>query len=329
MPIKILHWVMAAVLFASMANAQTATDAVAPESATRQSATPESATPESATLADIMHFSDQVTAALASRNAGKPATAKKWMVVAAHPLAVEAGAKILESGGTAADAMVAVQAVLGLVEPQSSGLGGGAFLVWYDAKTGELITLDGRETAPLAADPTLFQIDGEPMRFWAAVIGGRSVGTPGTPMLMQVAHDRWGNTSWADLFQPAIDWAEKGFVVSPRLASAVAKDQERLATYPRTAAYFLPDGVPIAVGAVLRNSPYAATLRAIADKGAKVFYAGDIAQDIVHTVQNATGIPVVCPCLILPLIAWLRVLLFVLPIAGLMSVGWAHPLRGR
>ena len=133
------------------------------------------------------------------------------MVAAANPLAVEAGARVLREGGSAADAMVAVQAVLGLVEPQSSGLGGGAFLVWYDAATGELTTLDGRETAPMAATPLYFQQDGEPMGFWDAVIGGRSVGTPGTPALMEAAQRRWGKANWAGLFDEAIALAEDGF----------------------------------------------------------------------------------------------------------------------
>src|SRR6056297_3483934 len=141
------------------------------------------------------------------------------MIAAAHPLAVEAGAKVLRAGGTAADAMVAVQAVLGLVEPQSSGLGGGAFLVWHDGETGEITTLDGRETAPLAATPTLFlEEDGKPLDFFEAVVGGRSVGVPGTPALMARAHARWGRADWPGLFAEAIQLAEEGFEVSPRLA---------------------------------------------------------------------------------------------------------------
>jgi gamma-glutamyltranspeptidase / glutathione hydrolase len=135
---------------------------------------------------------------MAAKSAGEPVVAENWMVVAANPLAVEAGADVLREGGTAADAMVAVQTVLGLVEPQSSGLGGGAFLVWYDAETGQITTLDGRETAPLAATPQYFQDEnGEPLEFWEAVVGGRSVGTPGTPALMEEAHARWGNKDWA------------------------------------------------------------------------------------------------------------------------------------
>jgi len=186
--------------------AQQAADDVAPEDATR-------------TAAAFAGLSDSAQAALDSKLAGEPTTAQDWMVAAANPLAVDAGADVLRAGGTAADAMVAVQAVLGLVEPQSSGLGGGAFLIWYDATSGELTTLDGRETAPLAATPTMFQDEnGERLSFFDAVVGGLSVGTPGTPKLMEDAHRRWGQSNWADLLTPAIDLAEAGFIVSPRLA---------------------------------------------------------------------------------------------------------------
>ena len=142
---------------------------------------PEAAT-DPAAAAGFEAISEQVAAALSAKAEGKPVSADNWMVAAANPHAVAAGAEVLRAGGSAADAMVAVQTVLGLVEPQSSGLGGGAFLVWYDAASGELTTLDGRETAPLAATPTLFQDEnGEPLGFFDAVVGGRSVGTPGTP----------------------------------------------------------------------------------------------------------------------------------------------------
>jgi gamma-glutamyltranspeptidase/glutathione hydrolase len=212
------------------------------------------------------------------------------MVVAANPLAVQAGADVLARGGTAADAMIAVQAVLGLVEPQSSGLGGGAFLVWYDAASGTLTTLDGRETAPLEATPTLFQDEtGAPLGFFDAVVGGLSVGTPGTPALLEEAHRRWGRAEWGALFEPAIDLAEGGFAVSPRLAALVADDAERLARFAPTASYFLPGGEPLAEGAMLTNPEYAATLRTLAREGARGFYTGPIAADIVRTVQGAEG----------------------------------------
>lgn len=272
-----LPLILVAIAFTAPAVAQQAADAVAPEVATET-------TPYA--------LSDRATAAMAARDAGDPVMAQDWMVVAANPLAVEAGADVLAAGGTAADAMVAVQAVLGLVEPQSSGLGGGAFLVWYDAASGELTTLDGRETAPLAATPRLFQTeDGEPMGFWDAVVGGLSVGTPGTPALMEDAHRRWGRANWGDLLDPAITLAEDGFQVSPRMAGSIANDAERLATFPATAAYFLPDGAPLAEGSTLMNPAYAATLRAMQAQGADAIYEGAIAEGIIDTIRSAEGNP--------------------------------------
>ncbi|MFZ5962214.1 gamma-glutamyltransferase [Thalassococcus sp. BH17M4-6] len=267
-------------LFLSLAvplAAQQAADAVAPEAGTDGSFTA---------------VSEAAAAALAAKEAGTPVAAQNWMVAAANPHAVEAGARVLRDGGTAADAMVAVQAVLGLVEPQSSGLGGGAFLVWHDGETGEITTLDGRETAPLAATPRLFQTDdGEPMGFFDGVVGGRSVGVPGTPALMQAAHDKWGRSDWAGLFDEAIRLAEGGFSVSPRLAELVAGDAERLSRFPDTAAYFLPGGMPLAEGDRLVNTAYAEVLRRIATDGADVFYTSDIALDLVRRVQGAEGNP--------------------------------------
>ncbi|WP_425091431.1 gamma-glutamyltransferase [Tropicimonas sp. S265A] len=237
-------------------------------------------------------LSPAADAALASKAAGDPVFSENWMVAAANPLAAEAGADVLRAGGTAADAMVAVQAVLGLVEPQSSGLGGGAFLVWYDAATKEVTTLDGRETAPLAARPTLFQDkDGAPLQFFDAVVGGLSVGTPGTPALMAEAHARWGRADWPLLFGDAIALAEEGFTVSPRLASLVAGDAERLSRFGPTAAYFLPGGVPLEAGDLLRNPAYGQTLRSLAAHGPATFYTGEIAHDIVSAVRTAAGNP--------------------------------------
>ena len=258
------------------ATAQQTADTVAPEAAG----------------AGAVALSDAARAALDAKAAGQPVTAQNWMVAAANPLAVEVGARVLERGGSAADAMVAVQAVLGLVEPQSSGLGGGAFLVWYDAASGEVTTLDGRETAPLAATPRLFQNDaGEPLGFWDAVVGGLSVGTPGTPALMEEAHRRWGRANWASLFDDAIAHAEDGFSVSARLAGLVAGGEERLRRFPATEAYFFPGGTPIAEGDLLVNAAYGATLRAVATQGADAIYTGPIAEDIVATVRGAAGNP--------------------------------------
>ncbi len=262
--------------------AQQATDAIAPEGA-------------SGTQVATDGFGDLTQAArdgLAAKAEGRPVTAPDWMISAAHPLAVQAGARVLEQGGSAADAMVAVQVVLGLVEPQSSGLGGGAFLVWYDAATGDVTTLDGRETAPMAATPTLFQDeDGKPLDFMEAVVGGRSVGTPGTPRLLEVAHRKWGRANWAGLFQDGIDLAQDGFTVSPRLASLIASEGDALARYPATTDYFFPGGQPVAQGASLTNPAYADTLRAMARDGADAFYEGPIADQIVAAVRGAEDNP--------------------------------------
>ena len=264
-------------LIASTTSAQEAADAVQPEGATDGSAAA---------------ISPAAAAAQLAKEAGTPVSAQNYMVAAANPLAVQAGVDVLARGGTAADAMVAVQSVLGLVEPQSSGLGGGAFLVWYDAASQSLTTLDGRETAPLAATPRLFQDDnGEPLKFFDAVIGGLSVGTPGTPALLEVLHTRWGTQPWSGLLDDAIELADNGFSVSPRLAGLVERDAERLGRFPETAAYFLPNGLPLQVGATLKNPAYAETLRAMAAGGASVIYSGQIAQDIVETVQSAPGNP--------------------------------------
>jgi len=268
---------IAATFFATSLAAQQAADAVAPEPAA---------------VSEIVAHSPEVMHALEAKSAGRPVIAQNWMVAAANPLAVEAGAKILRSGGSAADAMVAVQAVLGLVEPQSSGLGGGAFLVWYNAASGQVTTLDGRETAPLAARPRQFQDDqGNPLKFFDAVVGGLSVGTPGTPALMEDAHRRWGRANWGGLFDDAISLAEGGFETSPRLANLIEKDAERLGRFSETADYFMPNGVPLVAGDILTNQPYADTLRAFSKAGADAIYTGAIAEDIVATVRSADGNP--------------------------------------
>ncbi len=252
----------------------------------------DSVAPEGATQGEAQALTNEIIASLEAKASGTPVQSENWMIAAANPLAVEAGAKILRAGGTAADAMVAVQVVLGLVEPQSSGLGGGAFLVWFDAASGELTTLDGRETAPRAATPTLFQNEnGEPLGFFDAVVGGLSVGTPGTPALLAEAHRRWGRTQWPSLFSDGIRLADQGFLVSPRLAGLVAFDAERLSRFPATAAYFLPDGKPLEQGQRLTNPAYANTLRTLADQGAAGFYGGEIAANIIRTVRNAPGNP--------------------------------------
>jgi gamma-glutamyltranspeptidase/glutathione hydrolase len=218
--------------------------------------------------------------------------ATEHMVAAANPLAAQAGLDILRAGGSATDAAIAIQLVLNLVEPQSSGIGGGAFLLHWDAGTRALASLDGREAAPAAATPERFLgPDGEPMEFMEAVVGGRSVGVPGTLRLMEVAHERWGRMPWAQLFEPAIRLAEEGFAISPRLAGLVAQD-EFLAQDPRArATFFQADGTPKAAGTRLANPAFAQTLRRIAAEGADAFYTGEIAQDIVATVTGHPANP--------------------------------------
>ena len=224
--------------------------------------------------------------------APRPVESNKFMVVAANPLAVEAGIEMLEAGGSAVDAAVAIQLVLGLVEPQSSGIGGGAFMLYYDAASKKIKSFDGRETAPAAATPDLFlDAAGKNMKFWDAVVGGRAVGVPGVPRMLEMAHRRHGRLPWAQLFQPAVRLAEEGFAVSPRLSELIARDKH-LKRYPATAAYFHTEaGEPLPVGHILKNPEYAATLRAIAEGGADAFYLGGIARDIVSTVNDAADNP--------------------------------------
>ncbi|AOG05473.1 gamma-glutamyltransferase [Bosea sp. RAC05] len=220
------------------------------------------------------------------------ATAQRFMVAAANPLAAAAGRDILRDGGSAVDAAIAVQLVLNLVEPQSSGLGGGAFLVHWDEAARRVVTLDGRETAPAAAKPDRFiGKDGKPMRFVEAVVGGRSVGVPGTPKLLEEAHRRWGKLPWPKVLAPAIKLAEDGFAISPRL-NGLLSGEKNLAKDARAAAYFYEaDGQAKAVGTILRNPAFAATLRALAERGAGAFYEGEIARDIVATVTGHTTNP--------------------------------------
>ena len=193
----------------------------------------------------------------------QPVAAKHWMVAAANPHAVEAGYRILQQGGSAVDAAIAVQLVLGLTEPQSSGIGGGAFLLLHDARTKRLIAYDGRETAPAAAKPDRFLKNGKPLEFFDAVVGGKSVGVPGTVRLLETVHRKHGRLQWAALFAPAIALAEDGFALSPRLHALLAA--EKYMTQPRLRAYFFDaNGKVLPVGTTLRNPAYANTLRAIA-----------------------------------------------------------------
>jgi gamma-glutamyltranspeptidase/glutathione hydrolase len=219
--------------------------------------------------------------------------AGRHMISTANPHASKTGLEILKRGGNAIDAMVAIQTVLGLVEPQSSGLGGGAFLVYFDAEREKLTTYDGRETAPAKATPDMFLDDnGQPLGFFDAVVGGRSVGTPGTVKLLYETHKKYGKLDWKEVLQPAIDLAENGFKVSPRLHALITRSAESLYQYETTRNYFLSEeSVPLFVGTLIKNQPYSDTLKAIASGGADAFYKGDIAKRIVKTVQNAKGNP--------------------------------------
>lgn len=247
-------------------------------------------------LASLVCAAEQVADQYAPEQGGQQQVqqlqyAKKFMVAAANPLAAEAGYQVLRNGGNAIDALVTVQTVLGLVEPQSSGLGGGAFALYFDANTQQLRSFDGRETAPMAADADLFLDEqGEPLQFYQAVVGGRSVGTPATPKLLGELHQRYGSKPLPELLQPGIQLANEGFAVSPRMAQSIAKDGGRLKTDPEAARYFFTDsGEPLAAGAVLKNPDYARTLSVLAEQGMEAFYQGKIAQGIVRKVQEATN----------------------------------------
>jgi len=246
-----------------------------------------------ATLALLLAFSAPALNALeqpegASGFAPKPLVkAKKQMVIAAHPLAAEAGLAILRQGGSAIDAGIATQMALNLVEPQSSGIGGGAFILYWDAAAKKLASIDGRETAPAAATPELFlDAEGKPLPRNAAIASGLSVGVPGVLAALKLAHDKYGKLPWAELFQPAITLAREGFSVSPRLAKLLAEMDPQTFT-PEARTYFFDEaGRPWPVGYKLANPALAATFEEIAREGPKPFYEGDIARDIVKAVQN-------------------------------------------
>lgn len=222
-----------------------------------------------------------------------PVHSQHFMVAAANPLAARAGYEVLKRGGTAADAAVAVQAMLGLVEPQSSGLGGGAFALYWDAGSGDLTSYDARETAPLAATPDYWlDAKGNPRKFFDAVPGGLSVGVPGTPMLMDRLHADHGRLDWAGLIEPARRTAESGFTVSPRMAASVAGAATRgLNRFKVARDYFMPGGLPVAAGTNLRNPAYAASLGALQQDRSAPFYSGRIARAIVAATTGAQENP--------------------------------------
>jgi len=215
---------------------------------------------------------------------------RTYAVAAANPLATQAGQQILQWGGNAVDAAVAVQMVLTLVEPQSSGLGGGAFLLHFDGQ--DVQAYDGRETAPGAALPTdLLDAKGQPLTLTQAAVGGRAVGVPGTLRMLELAHQQHGKLKWARLMEPAIALAQEGFAISPRLATLLAQERH-LQKDPVAAAYFYdPQGKPWPAGHVLRNPELAAVLQRIAAEGANALMQGDVANAMVHAVQSHTTNP--------------------------------------
>jgi gamma-glutamyltranspeptidase/glutathione hydrolase len=216
--------------------------------------------------------------------------AARHMAAAANPLAAEAGRQILAAGGSAVDAAITMQLVLTLVEPQSSGIGGGAFLLHFDGKT--VHSYDGRETAPAAADEQLFMTpQGRAMGFADAVVGGRAVGAPGVLRMLEQAHQRHGRLPWARLFDPAIRLAEDGFALSPRLYTLLAGEKHLASNAIARAYFYNADATPKPVGTRLRNPELAATLRAIAAGGADAFYRGPIAADIVSAVRGHASNP--------------------------------------
>lgn len=213
--------------------------------------------------------------------------AKDFMIATANPLATEAGYDILKKGGSAVDAMVAAQTTLSLVEPQSSGLGGGAFVVYWDNKTKTLTTFDGRETAPISATPELFlDKEGKPLKFMDAVVGGRSVGVPAVPLLMESLHGRYGVLPWGSLFDTPIRLATDGFEVSPRMAMSISQNEQYLKRHAKTAEYFLPNGQALKAGDILKNPEFAETVSTLAKAGSQPFYTGKYAQNIVDVVQT-------------------------------------------
>ena len=199
----------------------------------------------------------------------------------ADPRASEAGREILRAGGSAADAQMAMMLVLTVVEPQSSGIGGGGFFVYHDGRTGKTETVDGREMAPAATTPTRFlDANGKPLPFIKAFPGGLSVGVPGNIALMAQVHAKWGKLPWARLFDPAIRLAENGYQVTPLLASRLNQIKKIWVDFPQAQAIYWQDGRPKAVGETIKNPALAALLRSVAKRGAKAFYAGDNARAI-------------------------------------------------
>ncbi|WP_278264266.1 gamma-glutamyltransferase [Nocardia sp. AG03] len=269
-------------------------DAAAAECASTPNGTPITAAPAaSGTAPTSQNLSLNPEIASGYRTGMTAVRTSTYAVSTANPLATEAACRVLRAGGTATDALVTAQAVLGLVEPQASGLGGGAFLVHYDARTRTIEAYDGRETAPAAATENYLRWVSDTDRTEPAPntrASGRSIGVPGVLRMLELAHREHGQTSWKDLFDPAIDLADNGFEISPRLAGQIAESAQDLAADEGARAYFLEsDGAPKKSGTVLTNPALAKTLGAVATDGADAFYTGAIAQAIVEAAGSTAG----------------------------------------
>lgn len=215
------------------------------------------------------------------------AHAKQQMVSAANAVAADAGREMLRAGGSAVDAAIATQLVLNIVEPQSSGIGGGAFILYWDNAKSELKGFDGRETAPASARPDRFLVNGKPMPFDQAVLSGLSIGVPGLVKLLEDVHGKYGKLPWAKLFEPAIRLAEQGFAISPRLHLLLRLEKPEDFVPEARRYFYTGTGSPLPIGYNLKNPEFATTLKAIAEKGSHAFYEGPIARAIVEAVNSA------------------------------------------
>jgi gamma-glutamyltranspeptidase / glutathione hydrolase len=214
-------------------------------------------------------------------------TAKRYAMATAHPMATQAGLAVLDKGGSAMDAAIAAQLVLNLVEPQSSGIGGGGFLLYYDAKRRTVTALDGRETAPASShERMLLDASGKPLPFYTAIMQGKAVGVPGVVRLMEVAHARWGRLPWAANFRTAITLAEDGYPLSPRPAQLALRDKYLLEDEGAKALFFGSDGKPLPAGSILKNAPLAQLFKDIAKQGGDAFYTGANAEKLVAAVNR-------------------------------------------
>jgi len=240
-----------------------------------------------ALLPGILALQSCQTAVAPDTSARAAAHSQHVMVVAANPLAARAGLAVLREGGTAADAAVAVQAVLGLVEPQSSGVGGGAFISYYDARSRQVLAYNGRETAPSGATADMFLgADGKPLPFATAVLSGRSTGVPGAIAALELMQREHGKLAWSHLFSEAERLATDGFAVSPRLAGMIASRAPQASASDAVHYFSKSDGTRLTAGDVLRNPAYAATLQRLANEGSAALYHGAIAEDMVQRVHQ-------------------------------------------